>query len=461
MENSQQPLATESFSYSWLLNRKPSIDGLTESPRPSYSSHDDAEEELKFIAYLKRFLKEEQDFNFDVHLVSESVYADEIFSDGYIMPRYLDSSKIESCREAFNNFNTNSSVPSTSTPPTPISKLSNSTTSQADFLEKWRKFSCKILVKWFGFVRPISKRIASSRKSTAKVDDLQRKVSEIQSCKSTTDTSFHGSPRRMLKSYSFVNWCGNDNNQTSSSSTRRVKRLVPHEVCSPIKSPSNDVWREKAISDAILYCDTGEIRAEVREQIDTKVAEWREKGKAEIVPGVLFIDEVHMLDIECFSFLNRDLENDMATILVVATNRGITIIRGTNYRSPHGTPIDFLDRLLIISTQPYKEEEIRKILDIRCQEDDVEMLEDARVLLTKIGVNTSLRYAIHLITSAALAFQKRKGKVVEVEDITLVYNLFYDVKRSTQYLMEYQSQYMFKEISAGEAEEDETTAMVS
>ncbi|KAL3341218.1 hypothetical protein AABB24_025661 [Solanum stoloniferum] len=212
---------------------------------------------------------------------------------------------------------------------------------------------------------------------------------------------------------------------------------------------------------ALFTGDTGEIRAEVREQIDTKVAEWREEGKAEIVPGVLFIDEVHMLDIECFSFLNRALENDMAPILVVATNRGITTIRGTNYRSPHGIPIDFLDRLLIISTQPYKEEEIRKILDIRCLEEDVEMSEDAKVLLTKIGVNTSLRYAIHLITSAALACQKRKGKAVEVEDITRVYNLFYDVKRSTQYLMEYQSQYMFNEVSAGEAEEDETAAMVS
>jgi hypothetical protein len=44
---------------------------------------------------------------------------------------------------------------------------------------------------------------------------------------------------------------------------------------------------------------------QVREQIDSKVAEWREEGKAEIVPGVIFIDEVHMLDIECFSFLNR------------------------------------------------------------------------------------------------------------------------------------------------------------
>ena len=39
---------------------------------------------------------------------------------------------------------------------------------------------------------------------------------------------------------------------------------------------------------------------------------------------VLFIDEVHMLDIECFSFLNRALESDMAPILIMATNRGIT-----------------------------------------------------------------------------------------------------------------------------------------
>ncbi len=59
-----------------------------------------------------------------------------------------------------------------------------------------------------------------------------------------------------------------------------------------------------------------------------------------------------MLDIECFSYLNRALESDLAPVLVVATNRGITKIRGTNYKSPHGIPIDLLDRLLIISTTP-------------------------------------------------------------------------------------------------------------
>ncbi|EOA15178.1 hypothetical protein CARUB_v10028564mg [Capsella rubella] len=207
---------------------------------------------------------------------------------------------------------------------------------------------------------------------------------------------------------------------------------------------------------ALFTGDTGEIRSEVREQIDTKVAEWREEGKAEIVPGVLFIDEVHMLDIECFSFLNRALENEMSPILVVATNRGVTTIRGTNQKSPHGIPIDLLDRLLIITTQPYTDEDIRKILEIRCQEEDVEMNEEAKQLLTLIGRDTSLRYAIHLITAAALSCQKRKGKIVEVEDIQRVYRLFLDVRRSMQYLVEYQSQYMFSEpIKTDEADAED------
>jgi RuvB-like protein 2 len=133
---------------------------------------------------------------------------------------------------------------------------------------------------------------------------------------------------------------------------------------------------------ALFAGDTGEIKAEVREQIDQKVAEWREEGKATIVPGVLFIDEVHMLDIECFSWLNRALESDLAPVLIIATNRGFAKIRGTDYKSPHCIPIDLLDRLMIISTAPYSEAEVKRILEIRCEEEDVEMNKDALDLLT-------------------------------------------------------------------------------
>jgi len=205
---------------------------------------------------------------------------------------------------------------------------------------------------------------------------------------------------------------------------------------------------------ALFAGDTGEIKTEVREQIDAKVAEWREDGKADLVPGVLFIDEVHMLDIECFSFLNRALEQDTAPVVIMATNRGITNIRGTDYKSPHGIPIDLLDRMLIISTQPYNAAETRHIIDIRAEEEDVEMSEEAKELLTKIGTESSLRYALHLITAASLVSLKRKAQEVSMQDVRKVYSLFVDVKRSTQFLVDYQNDFMFSELEQDEEEED-------
>lgn len=112
------------------------------------------------------------------------------------------------------------------------------------------------------------------------------------------------------------------------------------------------------------------------------------------------------------------------------------------------------------------------ILDIRCEEEDVEMTEDARGLLTKvretwfpckflpldlltkfcfscwqIGHDTSLRYAIQLITASALVCQKRKAAEVDIEDVSKVYTLFLDVTRSQQFLEEYQEQFMFHEVA--------------
>lgn len=185
---------------------------------------------------------------------------------------------------------------------------------------------------------------------------------------------------------------------------------------------------------ALFSGDTGEIKSEVRDQINVKVGEWKEEGKADICPGVLFIDEVHMLDMECFSFLNRAVEDELAPLVVMASNRGITRIRGTTYKSPHGLPMDLLDRMLIISTSPYTAEDIRQILHIRTQEEDVELAPDALDLLTKIGQETSLRYAMHIIITSHLIAKKRKSAQIAVQDITRSYQLFLDRKRSVQFV---------------------------
>jgi RuvB-like protein 2 len=69
-------------------------------------------------------------------------------------------------------------------------------------------------------------------------------------------------------------------------------------------------------------------------------------------------------------------------------------------RSPHGIPIDLLDRLLIISTQPYSEKELRLILDIRCEEEDVEMTDDGKELLTKVRSAHALQLDRFLMQAA-------------------------------------------------------------
>lgn len=187
---------------------------------------------------------------------------------------------------------------------------------------------------------------------------------------------------------------------------------------------------------ALFSGDTGEIGSEVRDQINTKVGEWKEEGKAEIIPGVLFIDEVHMLDIECFSYINRALEDNLAPIVIMASNRGHTRIRGTNYESPHGLPLDFLDRVVIISTHPYNSEDLNKIISIRANEEDVDLSPDALQLLTKIATESGLRYASNLITTATLISQKRRAKTIEVDDVKRSYALFFDPKRSVNFVAE-------------------------
>ena len=179
-----------------------------------------------------------------------------------------------------------------------------------------------------------------------------------------------------------------------------------------------------------------EITEKLRNEVNKIVNKYIEQGIAELVPGVLFIDEVNMLDIECFTFLNRALESKLSPIVVLATNRGTSKIRGTDLIAPHGIPIDLLDRLLIIRTLPYTLEEIVKILSIRAQTESISLSEEALAYLGSIGTRTSLRYAVQLLNPAAI-FSNTQGKnEIGKEDLEEINALFYDSKASAKILTE-------------------------
>jgi len=177
-----------------------------------------------------------------------------------------------------------------------------------------------------------------------------------------------------------------------------------------------------------------EITEKLRLEINKVVNKYIDHGIAELVPGVLFIDEVHMLDIECFTYLNRALESNLAPIVVLATNRGICEIRGIEMRSPHGIPVDLLDRLLIIRLLPYTLDDVVQILAIRCATENVEIEEDALAHLATIGTTTSLRYVVQLITpSMVLASTLGKLKI-SIDEINEINSLFFDAKTSAKLL---------------------------
>lgn len=141
-----------------------------------------------------------------------------------------------------------------------------------------------------------------------------------------------------------------------------------------------------------------EVTDKLRREINKVVDRYIEQGVAELVPGVLFIDEVHMLDMECFTFLNKALESPMSPYVVLASNRANCVIRGTEYDnggqgivSPHGLPVDLLDRCMIVRTYPYKLDEVRHVLETRCRVEGTAVSAEALEKLANEGIQSSLR----------------------------------------------------------------------
>jgi len=185
-----------------------------------------------------------------------------------------------------------------------------------------------------------------------------------------------------------------------------------------------------------------EITEKLRAEINKVVNKYIDQGIAELVPGVLFVDEVHMLDIECFTYLNRALESTLAPIVVFATNRGMCTVRGTEVIAPHGVPVDLLDRVMIIRTMPYGLPEIVQILSIRSQIEGLTVDEDAFALLGEIGVRSSLRYAVQLLTPAKVLVATNGRDSITKEDIEEIDSLFFDAKASAKLLIEQQASYL-------------------
>jgi TBP-interacting protein len=188
--------------------------------------------------------------------------------------------------------------------------------------------------------------------------------------------------------------------------------------------------------------ESKEIDTEIRMAVDQQVKEWVDNGKGFIHPGVLFIDDSHLLDLEAFSFVGRAMESELVPIIILATNRGIANIRGTDIKSPLGFPIDLIDRSVIIATQPYDIESVKEILRIRSAEEKIKVEKTAIQKLAEVGAKSSLRYAVQLLSLAAQNAKSAKKAKVALEDVQRVDDLFMDMSKAAEYLKKYEGKMM-------------------
>ena len=109
-------------------------------------------------------------------------------------------------------------------------------------------------------------------------------------------------------------------------------------------------------------------------------------------------------------------------------------IRGTEVVSPHGIPVDLLDRLMIIKMLPYSIEEIVQIIQIRAEIEGINLDDESLALLGKIGTQSSLRHVLQLLSPAHILSSVQGKQSVDKQVVEEIKELFLDAKQSAKNL---------------------------
>nr|XP_027205429.1 ruvB-like helicase 1 [Dermatophagoides pteronyssinus] len=177
---------------------------------------------------------------------------------------------------------------------------------------------------------------------------------------------------------------------------------------------------------------SGEATARLRLEVDRLVLRHEEQGRAEIFPGVLFIDESHALDVECFSFLNKLMESENCPTFVFATNRLEADLRvsqteltgGAFEQCVFGMPPDFLDRLVVLRTSAMTLAEAVELMELRAREEALHFDDAAVQALAQLALSESVRRAFQLMAPAWVLAQHRASAEIQRVDVETAAALF-------------------------------------
>ncbi|MFS7956662.1 putative DNA helicase [Helianthus anomalus] len=110
--------------------------------------------------------------------------------------------------------------------------------------------------------------------------------------------------------------------------------------------------------------------------------------------------------------------------------------------SPHGIPVDLLDRLVIIRTEAYGPAEMIQILAIRAQVEEISIDEESLAYLGEIGQQASLRHAVQLLSPGSVVAKMNGREGICKADLEEVSSLYLNAKSSAKLLQEQQDRYI-------------------
>ncbi|MCC6035654.1 MAG: hypothetical protein LM559_01205 [Pyrobaculum sp.] len=96
----------------------------------------------------------------------------------------------------------------------------------------------------------------------------------------------------------------------------------------------------------------------------------------------------------------------------------------------------------MIRTRPYTAEEIKEIIQIKAREQNISLSDDALKLLTDIGVDHSLRYALQLLVPAYITAKEKGKSAVTKEEVEYVKKHFVSVKESVEYVKSLEEKFL-------------------
>lgn len=207
--------------------------------------------------------------------------------------------------------------------------------------------------------------------------------------------------------------------------------------------PSGKVFKKKKIVQDITLNDLDlvniqqidqhpskvcEISDYLRQEVDKLVSKYIKSKKAQILNGVLFIDEAHTLNFDSFCFLTRLLDSRYSPLILLSTNR-TTVVNLENFLDSK-IPIKFLNRCLIIRTKKYVQNEIANIIVLKAKTSSLIMTGNAIKNLRNVAVLTSLRFSILLSLASGLISNTLKEKIINLSIVKFVNFIFFFSRES-------------------------------